>query len=125
VNQPAEEDREDEKHHDGLEENPCDAEGGLFVTNLQVSPDEEPQEFAVGPDLSCSKGGEPAPRLDSDHAGASLITHALSPTSVISGLRSWWFRAVMVVGLQGDYRPDGLSFHGRMVAIFVPREWTL
>jgi len=43
-----------------LQDDPEDADGGLFVADLDVAPDEEVKELAVGPDFAETKLEEAA-----------------------------------------------------------------
>jgi hypothetical protein len=70
LGEAAEEKSEDEHVEDGLENDPEDADGGLFVADLYVAPDEEIKELAIGPDFAEAKLEEAAGRLDSNGGSA-------------------------------------------------------
>ena len=46
--------------------NPEDANGGLFVADFDVTPDEKIKEFAIGPDFAEAEFEKAARRLDSN-----------------------------------------------------------
>src|SRR5882672_10649447 len=69
LGETAEEESEDEHVEKRLENDPEDADGGLFVADLDVAPDEEIKEFAVGPDFAEAKLEKAAGRLDADGGG--------------------------------------------------------
>ena len=54
-----------------MENDPKDADGGLFVADFDVAPDEEVEEFAVGPDFAEAELEEAAGRLDADGGGSA------------------------------------------------------
>jgi hypothetical protein len=64
LGEAAEEQSEDEHVEDGLQDHPHDANSSLFVTDLNVAPDEEVEELAVGPDFAEAELEEAAGRLD-------------------------------------------------------------
>ena len=70
LGEAAEEQSEDQHVENGLENDPEDADGGLFVANLDVAPDEKIEELAVGPDFAEAQLEEAAGRLDADGGGA-------------------------------------------------------
>jgi len=67
----AEEKSEDKHVEDGLEDDPQDADGGLFVADLDVAPDEKVEELAVCPDFPETKLEKAAGRLDSNDGGSA------------------------------------------------------
>ncbi len=69
LSETAEEKSENEHVEDGLQDDPEDTDGGLLVADLNVSPDEEVEELAVGPDLAETKLEEAARRLNADRRG--------------------------------------------------------
>jgi hypothetical protein len=71
LGEAAEKESEDEHGEDGLENHPEDADGGLFVADFDVAPDEEVEEFAVGPDFAEAKLEEAAGRLDANGGGGA------------------------------------------------------
>src|SRR5207245_2672410 len=71
LGEAAEEKSEDEHVEDGLENDPEDADGGLFVAYLDVAPDEEIEELAVGPDFAEANLEESAGRLNADGGGGA------------------------------------------------------
>src|SRR2546422_6853277 len=73
LGEAAEEEREDERSEDGLENDPEDADGGLFVADLDVAPNEKVEEFAVGPDFAEAKLEEATGRLDSNGGGGAGV----------------------------------------------------
>src|SRR5690242_13734242 len=69
----AEKESEDEHVENGLQDDPEDADGGLFVADLDVAPDEEVKQLAVGPDFAETQLEEAAGRLNADgRRGASV-----------------------------------------------------
>jgi len=68
----AEKKSEDEHGEDGLEDDPKDADGGLFVADFDVAPDEEIEEFAVGPDFAKAELEEAAGRLNANGGGSAV-----------------------------------------------------
>src|SRR6266571_3737085 len=73
LGEAAKEKSEDEHVEDGLENDPEDADGGLFVADLDVAPDEEIKEFAVSPDFAEAKLEEAAGRLNADGGGGARV----------------------------------------------------
>ena len=71
LGEAAEEKSEDEHGEDGLENDPEDADGGLFVADFDVAPDEEVEELAVGPDFAEAELEEAAGRLDANGGGGA------------------------------------------------------
>src|SRR5882724_13286804 len=69
LGETAEEKSEDEHVEKRLENDPEDADGGLFVADLDVAPDEEIEELAVSPDFAEAKLEKAAGRLDADGGG--------------------------------------------------------
>ena len=69
LGQTAEKESENQHGEDGLENDPEDADGGLFVADFDVAPDEKIEEFAVGPDFAEAQLEEAAGRLDADGGG--------------------------------------------------------
>src|SRR6266403_527950 len=69
LGETAEEQSEDQHVENRLENHPEDADGGLFVADLDVAPDEKIKELAVGPDFAEAKLEEAARRFDADGAG--------------------------------------------------------
>src|SRR6266404_3359932 len=65
----AEEQSENQHVENGLENDPQDADGGLFVADLDVAPDEEIEQLAIGPHFAETKLEEAARRLDADGGG--------------------------------------------------------
>src|SRR6266404_4606608 len=65
----AEEQSENQHVENGLENDPQDADGGLFVADLDVAPDEKIKEFAVSPDFAEAQLEEAAGRFDADGGG--------------------------------------------------------
>jgi len=47
-----------------LQDDPEDADGSLFVADLDIAPDEEVEELAVGPDFAEAKLEKAAGRLN-------------------------------------------------------------
>jgi len=66
LGEASEEESEDEHVEDGLQDDPEDADGGLFVADFDVAPDEEVEEFAIGPDFAEAELEEAAGRLDAN-----------------------------------------------------------
>jgi len=56
-----------------LQDDPEDADGGLFVADLDVAPDEKVEELAVGPDFAQPKLEEAAGRLDANGGGGAGV----------------------------------------------------
>src|SRR2546425_641136 len=73
LGEAAEEESEDEHGEDGLQNDPEDADGGLFVADLDVAPNEKVEEFAVGPDFAEAKLEEATGRLDSNGGGGAGV----------------------------------------------------
>ena len=69
----AEEKSEDEHGEDGLNDDPEDTDGGLFVADFDVAPDEEIEEFAGGPNFAEAKLEEAAGRLNADDGRCSGV----------------------------------------------------
>src|SRR5882672_9634607 len=72
LGEAAEEKSEDEHGEDGLEDDPEDADGGLFVADFDVAPDEEVEEFAVGPDFAKAELEKAAGRLNANGGGSAV-----------------------------------------------------
>ena len=64
LSQPAEENCEDAHGHERLDNDPEDADDGLLVTYLDVAPDEEIKEFAIGPEFAQVEIKQAARRLN-------------------------------------------------------------
>ena len=71
LGEAAEEKSEDEHVEDGLENDPEDADGGLFVAYLDVAPDEEIEELAISPYFAEANLEEAAGRLNADGGGGA------------------------------------------------------
>src|SRR5216684_95754 len=71
LGEAAEEQSEDKHVEDGLQNDPEDTDGGLFVADFDVAPDEEVEEFAVGPDFAEAKLEKAAGRLDANSGGSA------------------------------------------------------
>ena len=56
-----------------MENDPKDADGGLFVADLDVAPDEKIKELAVSPDFAEAKLEEAAGRLDANGGGSAGV----------------------------------------------------
>src|SRR6266436_7322233 len=69
LGEAAEEYVEDQHVQNGLENDPENADGGLFVADLDVAPDEKIKEFAVGPDFAEAELEKAARRLDANGRG--------------------------------------------------------
>jgi len=64
LGEAAEEQSEDQHVETGWRMTQENADGGLFCSDLDVAPDEEIEEFAVGPDFAEAKLEEAAGRFD-------------------------------------------------------------
>src|SRR5216683_3071888 len=73
LGEAAEKEGEDEHVEDGLENDPQDADDGLFVADFDVAPDEEVKELAVGPDFTEAKLEKAARRLDANGGGGAGV----------------------------------------------------
>src|SRR5437762_4099149 len=71
LGEASEEESEDEHVENGLQDDPEDANGGLFVADFDVAPDEEVKQFAVGPDFAEAQLEEAAGRLNADGGGGA------------------------------------------------------
>ncbi len=71
LGEAAEKEGEDEHVEDGLENDPKDADDGLFVADFDVAPDEEVEKLAVGPDFAEAKLEKAAGRLDANGGGGA------------------------------------------------------
>ena len=73
LGEPTEEQSEDEHAEDRLQDDPQNADRSLFVTDLDVAPNEEIEEFSVGPDFAEAKLEEAAGRLDAESDGGAGV----------------------------------------------------
>ena len=69
----AEKESEDEHVENGLENDPEDTNGGLLIADFDVAPDEEIEEFAVGPDFAKAKLKEAAGGLNPNGIGGAGV----------------------------------------------------
>jgi len=69
----SEKESEDEHVEDGLENDPKDADDGLFVADFDVVPEEEVEKLAVGPDFAEAKLEKAAGRLDANGGGGAGV----------------------------------------------------
>src|SRR5207302_7522309 len=89
VQPPVEDEGEDDRRDERDEDRPGRAERGLLVLDLDVAPDQEEEELAVGPELAEVQTHTPARALDAADAdrrrdgahAASLRTRWLPRTS--------------------------------------------
>ena len=56
-----------------MQDDPEDADGGLLVADLDVAPDEEVKQLAVGPDFAEAKLEEAAGRLNTNGGGGAGV----------------------------------------------------
>src|SRR6266513_1920478 len=73
LGEAAEKESEDEHVENGLQDDPEDADGGLLVADLDVAPDEEVKQLAVGPDFAEAKLEEAAGRLNANGGGGAGV----------------------------------------------------
>src|SRR5215472_16490628 len=66
-----EEKSENEHVEDWLQDDPEDADGSLLVADLDVAPNKEIEQLAVGPDFTQAQLKEAAGRLDADGSGGA------------------------------------------------------
>ena len=64
MREASEEEREHDHREQRLEHRPSDPEHGLLVADLEVAPDEEVQQLAIGDDLTQPQSHPAAGRLD-------------------------------------------------------------
>ena len=66
------EEESEAKHvEDGLQDDPEDADGGLFIADFDVAPDEEIEQLAVGPDLAEAQLKKVAGRFNANGRGGA------------------------------------------------------
>jgi len=66
----ASEEKSEDKHGEKrLKDDPQDTDGGLFIADFNVAPDEEIKEFAVGPEFGEAEIEQAAWRFDASHDG--------------------------------------------------------
>ena len=73
LGQAAEEKSENTHGHERLEDNPSDADDGLFVADFNVAPDEEVEELAVSPDFGEAKLEKAARGLNANSGGGARV----------------------------------------------------
>src|SRR5262249_40029154 len=66
LGEAAEEQREDQHVEHGLQNDPQDTDGSLFVSDLNVAPHEKVKELAISPDFAEAKLEEATRRLDAN-----------------------------------------------------------
>ena len=88
VREPPEEDREDDHRQQRLQNGPGDAEQRLLVAHLDVAPDQEVEQLAIGPDVLQPEGAPALLGLDQDVGNrcgcGQLRRHVTSPASAAS-----------------------------------------
>jgi hypothetical protein len=68
----AEEKSEDQHGEKRLKDDPENSDGGLFIADFNVAPDEEIKEFAIGPELGEAEVEEAAGRSDVSDDGSGV-----------------------------------------------------
>ena len=68
----------DEHVEHGLQNDPENADGGLFVADFDVAPYEEIKQLAVGPDFAKAQLEEAAGRPDADDRGGARARRKVS-----------------------------------------------